>query len=670
MNRAHIDFETRSALNLKEVGSWKYLRHSSTSILCVSVAMHGQKPTILTPKDLLDNNILREIIGDQSVIVGAHSAHFEYGVMKYILHERMGYPVAPPPKRLSCTLARAAMCALPLSLEKLGPALDLPMRKDMVGKAAMLKLSKPKDYDIFGEPIWEENPELLALMYAYCNLDVELEMAVDARLPELPPFERAVFELDLLINERGVKMDLKAAASAAAMADQIITALNKPLAGLTGGAVNAATEVLRIKKWMETQGLPPVDSLDKESIGAMLRDDDIPATVKEVLEVRQQVGKTSTSKYQAILNVADPEDGRARGNLQYFGAATGRFAGRGVQMHNFPKGYGAQKDGSTPEQDEAIALITAGDATAFVARYGKKSMDALSEALRGMIVADDGKTLLVADFASIEARVILWLAQDENALDKFRQGINLYVDMAKFIYKREDISKHGTPKEYSVGKALILGAGFGLGGPRFQSQCEQAGVKLSDDEALGAIRSYREKYRLVVSMWYAIERAAANAVRTPGTPHFCAGNRVVWVKNPKSDFLVCRLPSGRHLRYYKPYLKCVETPRGEKEEIRFLSVGKGGAMFPEKTYGGKLTENIVQAIARDLLVGGMLNSEAAGYPTILTVHDEGVAEVDDVDLMTGSKSHEEFMRLMCHLPPWAEGLPVSAEGFQSKRYRK
>jgi DNA polymerase len=301
--------------------------------------------------------------------------------------------------------------------------------------------------------------------------------------------------------------------------------------------------------------------------------------------------------------------------------------------------------------------------------YGDKAMEMLSNALRGMIIAADGKQLVVADFAAIEARVVLWLAGDVAALDEIRRGVSSYLSMGKYLFGK-DITKDDNPYEYAISKATVLGAGFGMGAVRFVGNCAQNGLLVSDEMALKAIRGYRSKHKAVVDSWYANERAAANAIRTPGTIHRSCGGKVVWGMDKKREFLVCKLPSGRHLRYFKPSLVSVDTPRGEKEQIRYFTVGKEGALMQTSTYGGELSENVTQAVARDLLVNGMLNVEAAGYPVIATVHDEIISEVDSGELDSGEKSLEKFIAIMCSLPDWGKDIPVAAEGFTGRRYRK
>lgn len=664
MKKIHLDFETRSFANIQDVGAWKYAADSSTEILCLARSIDGG------PIEVFDADHLKGMGGlDDSMldcVMVAHSAHFEYAIYNYILHKRYGWPALWDPSRWRCTLAKAAMCNIPISLQGASAALGLKTQKDMEGRAAMQKLCKPTFVDALGFPTYNNDPKLFDILYKYCATDVETEMELDARLPDLPPSEQKVWELDLVINRRGVKADIPTVQKAVGMADTITTTLNAKLHGLTGGAVSKASRIAEIKRYLLAKGVT-VDSLDKEAVVGLLNRTDVPENVKEVIKIRQQVGKSSTAKYQTILDYASPVDGRMRGMFQYHAAGTGRWGGRGPQPQNLPKGVGF-KSGEVVEDTGKLT------SEGFWAKHGERAMDALSAALRGCLYANEGNVLVCADYSAIEARVVLWLAGDELALGKYRMGINLYTDMAKFIYGY-DVKKDTHPVEYGVGKAVVLGAGYGMGAVKFKGTCATWGIDITEDLADAAIKAYRKKYKPVVEMWYKQEEAARGAVINPGSVRPCG--KVVWGMDKKREFLVCKLPSGRHLRYFRPSVKAIETPYGEKQEIHFWCAGMNGRLEENKTYGGSLVENITQATARDVMANGMLNAEAAGFPVIMHAHDEIVAEVRDSsgghgpwDDRTEKEKLEGLVKAMCTLPPWAAGLPIAAEGWVGKRYRK
>lgn len=659
--KIHIDFETRSAVDLKKVGAWAYAAHPSTEIMCMAYSVNGEEVKIIERGGFLWKPESMAIPVDTVFV--AHNAHFEFAIYHEILVKRFGWPPMEDPMRWDCTLARAAMCNLPISLDACGAALGISSKKDMTGRSVMLKLCRPIGVDpATNKPIYREDPELYAQLHDYCAGDVRAEMEIDKRLPPLPPDEKDIWSLDLLINRRGVNMDTVLAERAGKLVKGMTERLNGQLVALTGGAVTKASRIAEMKRWLETQGVSTI-SLDKSSVTALLSQKEgtpeIPDNVRAVLDIRRQVGKTSTAKYDAILNVASPVDGRARGLLQYHGASTGRWAGRLLQPHNFPKGVSAEM------QKAIIGAIMAEDPELFEFLFDDP-MGALSGALRGTIIAPCDRALAVADYSSIEPRVLFWCAGDEKALDMYRRGEDLYIDLARFIYRDPALTK-ANKKERDVGKMGILGCGYGMGAQRFQAQCATFGIDISESLALTAVRAYRDKYSTVKSLWYSVENAAKAAIRTPGNVYKCCGGRVAYGMDKKREFLCCKLPSGRLLRYFKPRLEATEYG----DEIRYQGPGLGGILEEQKTYGGSLVENFVQAIARDIMAHGMLNAELDGFEVVLTVHDELVAEHPLPEGEKPTPDIAERLRIaMCATPEWAAGCPITAEGWAGHRYRK
>ena len=661
-----LDFETRSVLDVNKVGAWAYAQHPSTEVVCMGVGATPESIQVLAG----DWSRVRINHMDSGVIV-AHNAHFEYAIYNYILHKRYGWPARWEPALWDCTMARAAACGLPLSLENLGRVLEIKTPKDLEGRSLMLQMCRPLGIDPLGDPIYDNDPSRLARLCAYNKTDVLAEMEVDALLPTLPPSERKVWEMDLVINHRGIQIDTEFAAKGAAMSAVIVDDLNAQLRGLTGGAVDKATQVTALKQWLLTQNVPcptkfdageEKDTLGKAALVELLAGN-LPPLAREVINIRAQVGKsTSTAKYAKALQMVCA-DGRVRGTLQYHGAHTGRFSGRLFQAHNLPTGF--TQDLQTP----VIDAILAGDTNMMTLLYGDGAMSALSDSLRGLIVPAPGHDIFCADYASIELCVEMWLADDRGVLAQLRRGEKPYVEMAQFIYNDPKIGKKTHPKQYDLGKRIILGGGYGMGWEKFKLTCKtQANLDISDELSKRAIKAYREKYQSVVQMWYAIEAAAINAVKNPSTNYPACGGKVVWGMSKDRRFLMCRLPSGRCLRYWKPSVRVVETPWGaEKEEVCYWGEHpKTHQWVMLKTYGGSLVENITQAIARDIMVFGMLNAEAHGFLMTLSVHDELLAEV----LRAAGKTLGEFICIMCILPPWAAGCPVTAEGWVGQRYRK
>ena len=606
--------------------------------------------------------------------VVAHNAHFEYGIWNYILAPRYGWPLLEDPKSWDCTLSRAAAANLPLALEKLGIALQLKHLKDMEGNRIMKHLSKPQKDGTF-----DEDPVKYERLYSYCKGDVQVECAADKLLPSLSPRERAVWELDLLINRRGIKVDIEMARAAVRLAAFYTTRLNEPLKELTHGFIDKASQVGAMADWLKSVGvkvpmreikdkdnkLVMKETLDKQSLAELLADKahPIPQIARTVIEIRQQVGKASTAKYQTLVDAASPADQRLRGTLQYHAAGTGRWGGRMFQPQNLPQG--TEKDVET-----AIAVIKRDDVGTMDLMYDKP-METLSSCLRGVIIPGAGKKFLSGDYSSIEARMVFWLANDPFALARYRMGVDLYIDMAAYVYKREAKSIGPKSAERQLGKKIILGCGFGMGPIRFRASCLAdpfAPFDPGEELAELAVSSYREKYKKVRDEWYNVERAAVAAVLNPGKVFTCCDGKVKYGMSPDRQFLVCKLPSGRPLRYYKPDARAEENKFGQiKNALHFWGEHPKTKQWVRlSTYGGALFENITQASARDVMVNGMLKCEEAEYSVVLTVHDELLTEVPD------DKSFElkKMLALMCELPPWAKDFPVAAEGWEGKRYRK
>jgi DNA polymerase len=320
-----------------------------------------------------------------------------------------------------------------------------------------------------------------------------------------------------------------------------------------------------------------------------------------------------------------------------------------VQPHNFPKG-------TVKDQEALWHTLKGQDRTQIGAEYSGV-MEALSNGLRGTIIASAGKDLYVADYASIEARVVMWLAEEDEALDFFRTGGDIYLDMAAEIYNKECYSPS---PERQVGKFAILGLGFQMGAPKFQGTCEKFGVKIEEEFAVRVVEAYRGKYWRVKQMWTDQEDAALQAVRTK-QPVQCG--YVTWLR--EGHFLFCELPSGRRLAYPYPEIRARETPWGAvKASLTFMGIDTYTRKWKRQvTYGGSLVENITQAVARDIMAEAMLRCEEQGYEVALTVHDEIVTE-------NAQGNVAEFVQILTTVPEWAVGLPVEAAGFVAKRYKK
>lgn len=918
----HLDFETRSEVDIWKVGAWEYAAHPSTQILCMAYAIDNGSVQLLPREhfllDLPCPDDLSKAITEGSLIT-AHNAFFERCVWKHKLapltRNVLGWSWGwIRNHRWRCSMAKASACALPKGLKDVGEALGLKTIKSVEGKRIMLKLSKPRKPTKNNPSIWHEDPEDFKKLYEYCKTDVDAERAVDKALPDLSDKEQEVWFLDQIINERGVEIDRVAVDAALSIIDEYSIELKNEVFQLTNGYLDGVSRTARILKYLNLKGIK-AENVQKITIDNLLKKEKLPDDVRRVLEIRRQLAKTSIKKYTSMKNATMSEN-RLRDTLLYHSATTGRWGGKLVQLQNLPRG-------NIKDTDTCVELIKRKNLGLLKFIYGDV-MGAISSSIRGMIIAKPGHDLIVADYSAIEARVLLWLADDKAGLAKYRRDEDLYVDMAQIIYKKDNInederwlgkkvvlgciaedsmiysdigkipiqtlnqgqriwdgkkwvnfralvptgkknviriedlwltpdhllltkdgwrtaaeialsgdmkllelgsySEHGllsdkslsggtnavslsvanaelrktkestnyggvkqiladvvakvlkvsvgddpvdtlisslihayekggasvgiifvkdvltqiapttkgmvlevfrsalTPVEHSwntllhwisggfgallwielimpkgtakeiydsllkektlttkikncydiadtdngrfqVNKFIAHNCGYGMGVDKFKTTCTNEGVEVSDELAQRAVNAYRDTYSSVKNLWYSQERAAIRALRHKGD--VIVAGRVRWAV--KGKFLVCELPSGRPIVYYKPFIKMAPTPWGEmKETIHFWGVDSQTKQFKEmKTYGGKLVENITQATARDIMAAAMLSCEQSGYSIVLTVHDELVGEIPD---QFGSV--HEFCQIMCVLPEWAEGCPISAEGWRGKRYKK
>ena len=678
---ATIDFETRSAISLKKHGSWAYSCHETTEILCLSWHLPDFLPgrtALWAPAQpnigLAEVFPAGEILGliewiGRGGLISAHNAAFERCIWENILVPRYGWPPIPI-AQFRCSAAKAAAHALPRGLEDVGSALVLSTTKDVEGHKLMLKLSKPRksrkaERELWINTkqtapslLWHESLNLFEKLWQYCRQDVLAETALNDSLPDLNPHESLIYTMDQTINARGFQLDMTAVKTALALIAKETLQLNQELETVTNGKVKKATCRAQMIAWLSENGLQISDT-QKETINAYLAPEcrePLSPSARRALEIMRALGRSSTAKYESMQNWMG-SDGRIRGGLLYHGASTGRWSGSGVQPHNFVRGTVKDMDGLW------LALKSK--------TPPPNVMEALSNALRGAIVAGPGKTLYVADYAAIEARVVMWLAGEEGALESFRRGEDIYSVMASEIYNKP-CNKEDTPDERQVGKTAILGLGFQMGASKFVATVEKmTGLIISEEMAKQVVDTYRAKFAGVKQLWWEMEAAAIkavylrkqigrirqSAVNCAKTQWFCEGN-----------FLYCELPSGRRLAYPFPKVGQKATPWGEmRPQLTFMGISPITHKWTRMhTYGGSLVENVVQAIARDLLANALLACENTGiYLPVLSVHDEGICEVDEA-----AGSLQEFNRLMTTSSKWAKGLPIGIESWKGKRYHK
>ena len=637
MTAISIDFETYSECDIKTAGGYNYAAHPSTEVLCMAWAIDDAEPQLWVPGDSVPSRLLNALKAEDTEI-WAWNAAFERAVWQHKMINH-GWPWIGA-WQWNDTAALAATLALPRALGKCAEVLDLADQKDTRGRFLIQRLCKPYR----GERRTDQH--LMDELYAYCKQDVVTERAIKNYILKYKPMgehERDVWLLDQEINWRGVGIDVPNVENALDLIIATAERLNASVVDLTDGALSGVGSRAQVMSWCRDQGYR-LGGYDKNAILTALADPALPANVRDVLKVRQTLGKASTSKYLAMQNLAGHDD-RARGVFSYHGAQTGRWAGRGFQPQNLPRP--AFKDADT-----CVQLFDQRDPELLEMLFGDP-MVALSSTLRSMIVPAQGNRLLVVDFNAIEARVLAWIAGEQAPLDVFASGQCIYCHAATSIYGRT-ITK-ADQAERQIGKVAVLALGYQGGVGAFQTMAAAYRVEIEDELADQIKVKWRKANKNIVRFWYDLEAAANNAVKHRGHA-FDVGSITF---KCHGDFLFAKLPSGRRLAYYQPRLG--------NNGLEFWGTDSrlGGRWAKLDTYGGKLAENITQAVARDLLADAMLRVEAAGYPVVMHVHDEIVSEVPK-----DFGSLAEFEELICQMPDWATGLPMAVEGFECERYRK
>lgn len=675
--KAHIDFETRSELDLQKVGAWEYASHPSTEVLCVAVRVIDD--IMLFTKGDLNTNFLCHSILNRIATKGelyAFNAQFERLIWAKVLGLKHGFAV-PTLEQWNCVQAQAYTAGLGGSLEKVAGYLGLEQQKDLKGKALMLKLCKAG---------YQETPEEMERLIRYCEQDVLTEMAIHAALPEMPESERQIYMMDQKINDHGVAVDVDSVKEIIRLMEIESKILTERFKDVVGGALDKPGQVAKFLEWLEKQGhvLP---NLQANTVANYLERDGLDPSVREALELRT-LAQSAVKKYQKIVETVSA-DGRIRGLYQYHGAATGRFAGRGAQPQNFPRPSGSY-NGALDIQDKRYVWPVLYDCIHKPAK----------ESLRSVFWAPKGKLLHSADFSSIEARVTAWLAGQKDRLELFRQGKDIYCAQASVVFGREITKKD--KDERQLGKAMELAFGYQGGISAMAAACSMFRVSLSPlvqtllptatsheldsaeycsdlyfkkvknskdidpakvfkrEESLVAdiIKQRWRKANLKISdLWGTLEVCMV-AVGTPA--YQIPGTNILLRFGNEGDFRYIQLPyNSRKLWYYKPRMTVNENGRKSFSALTIDSLTK--KLVRRQYYGGLITENIVQAIARDLQVESMKVFEDE---VVLHTHDDITLERDEeADL-------QELLQIMSRERDWAPGLPLSAEGQKGKRYGK
>lgn len=647
----HLDFETYSSEDISASGAYRYTQSPDFEILLMAYAFDDEDVAIIdfAQGQTFPQRIL-SAFNDNAIELWAHNATFERLCLQ-------AYGINIPAERWHCSAVKSAYCGLPFSLDQVSKILDIDNKKKETGKMLIRYFCVPCKPTAINKGrtrnLPEHAPDKWELFKEYCIGDVEAEREIEERLSDykIPATERAIYGVDADINDRGVRIDMHMARTAVAVSEEFNERLINRVISITGLAnPNSGAQ---LKAWLEQQTGQSVTSLTKETLPVLARQFKHNKKVAKVLEARSRLGKTSVAKYTAMLASAG-EDDRARGLFQFYGAnRTGRWAGRLIQLQNLPRNY-------IKNMHEPRALLCAGDGDALELMYGDVQ-DTLSQLIRTTFIPSEGNLLYVADYSAIEARVISWLSGEEWRLEVFRGDGKIYEATAARMFnvpvesigKSSDLRSKGKVAELALGYQGAVSALERMGGAK---------MGLSEEEMASIVKRWRKANPSIVALWADLQECAIDAVR--------------WKRKSVSKFrglvfdcddyaMTITLPSGRQLFYKSARLKpdrwggSSVVYEGTNQETK-----QWGAV---DTYGGKLTENVVQAIARDLLAYALVQLRKAGYPVVMHIHDEAVIDFPE-------QSPDEHLADICAImalkPAWAEGLPQRAEGFYTKFYMK
>ena len=661
LHHLSIDLETYSSVPIGKAGLYKYVQSPDFEILLLAYSVDGEPPLLV---DLAQGEILPDwlyqAIYSPGFIKHAYNAAFEwYCLSKF-------YGIILPVEQWRDTMLHGLYCGYTAGLDATGKALGLPAEKQKLatGKALIRYFCVPCNPTQANggrtRNLPKHDPDKWELFKTYCRGDVTTEMEIERRLSNfpVPPDVEKQWQTDLLINSRGVAVDMDMVQGALYIGDTTREQLMTEATGITG--LENPNSIQQLMGWLEPRVDDMVTDLRKETVATMLANGTAKDEAARMLEIRQELGKTSTKKFDAI-EAAVCHDGRVRGLLQFYGAnRTGRWAGRLVQVQNLPRTY--LNGDLLPWVRETVKQK---DVKKLSLMYSSIP-DTLSQLIRTSFVASPGNKLVDADFSAIEARVISWLAGEQWRLEVFRTHGKIYEASASQMFgvPIERIKK-GNP-EYELrqkGKVAELALGYqGSSGALVAMGALKMGIPESDLPDI--VSRWRESNKRIVDLWYSLESAAVSVIES-GSPAGVRNLILMREMDPANglDYLTITLPSKRKLYYAHPSLT---TNEWNKPSILYCGTNQTTKQWTQlETYGGKLVENVVQAIARDCLALAIENLEAAGFPVVFHVHDEVVIDIpqDKADL-------DEVVRLMTLPIPWAPDLPLNADGWVGDFFKK
>lgn len=647
MREIGIDIETYSSYDLKDCGVYRYTEASDFTILLFAYCVDGGEVTCC---DFANGETLpaeiAEALRDPAVIKTAFNAAFE----RVCISRYFGWPLMDP-AQWRCTMARAARMALPLSLDQCGEVLRLERGKMKEGKTLIRYFSTPTKGK---RHLPSDAPDRWEVFKQYCIRDVEVEQQILAKVRRLEPaeFDEQLYTVDQLINDRGVMIDRTLVENAARFDREYKENLKAEAQEITG--MENPNSPSQIKAYLNKTAGISVTTLNKKDLDEVARLVKHSKKATRVLEIRREMGKTSNMKYAAMLSCVC-NDGRIHGLLQFCGAArTGRWAGRLVQVQNLPQNH-------LKDLDYARSLVKLGDLDDFQLNYSNP-MQVLSELIRTAFIAKPGCTFHVCDFSAIEARVIAWLAGEQWVTEVFKGGGDIYCATASQMFG-VPVQKHGPNAELrQKGKIAVLALGYG-GGVSALEAMGGSRMGLTEDEEKEIVKLWRRSNPHIVRFWETIEQAAYRAIKTGDTVWINRGITVSF----RWGMLLITLPSGRTICYPRTSIgtELDDGWRGDHDIIEYEGVNQTTKKWGKiRTYGGKLTENVVQAIARDILGCIILRAEAAGLKTVFHIHDEIVVEAEP------GQTLQDVENIFSKPIEWCRDLPLKGAGYTTPYYLK
>lgn len=662
MDHLSIDLETFSSVPIQKAGAQKYIQSSDFEILLFAYSLNGAEPVCcdFAQCETLPKWVAEALL-DPQCLKHAYNAPFEWGCLSRYMGRQL------PPAQWRCTMFHGLYAGYTAGLDATGRALGLPedKRKLNTGKALIRYFCVPcapskanggrtRNYPHHAPERWE-------LFKEYNRQDVTTEMEIERRLSAVPvpDFVQKEWETDLIINSRGVAVDMGMVEGALELGATVRNTLTTEAVKISG--LNNPNSVKQLASWLESETGEEINGLRKDTVAKMLARDDNSPEVQRMLEIRQELGKTSTKKYDAIEQ-AVCQDGRVRGLLQFYGAnRTGRWAGRLVQVQNLPRTY-------TEPLELARDLVKGRKLDALKCIYGSVP-DTLSQLIRTAFIAAPGNVLIDADFSAIEARVISWLAGEEWRLEVFRTHGKIYEASASQMFGVPiDLIKKGNP-EYALrqkGKVAELALGYqGSTGALINMGALDMGIP--EEDLPDIVSRWRDANKRIRDLWYKVDAAAVQVITQGGS---VGVSSIIltheWDATQGTDYMTITLPSGRKLFYNAPQ---IGVNQWGNPSISYMGMDQTTKKWKRiETYGGKLVENCVQAIARDCLAQAIEHLEAAGLPVIFHIHDEVVIDIRpfaDNDAMLA-----KTVEIMSRPVPWAPGLPLGADGWVGKFFKK